>query len=320
MVQQRARSNSRRSDVSKHVDFHALFDAAPSPYLVLDPELRIVTANQARLAVTGRRLEDIVGRYVFEVFPGQRDRPEGGPAEPILASFGRVLESGEPDTLAVQRYDIPNPDGEGFVERYWSPVNVPVMDDEGRVTLILHRAEDVTEFVLAGRAGTGGGDGAWGEERWRRRVEDAQAELYVRSQELARLNNQLSESRDREVRTSRRLAALVQVAQRLADVEQMEDLTSTVIDEGLAALGVDGGAVAVRDDEHEVIRLVFASLGERAREKFEELAWRARSRRRPSPGPGKPCCSRTSRPAWRGRPRWRTSMRPRVWRPGPRCP
>ncbi|MFP5346807.1 MAG: SpoIIE family protein phosphatase [Actinomycetes bacterium] len=270
-------SSSTGADAVGPVDYRALFDVAPSPYLVLDPELRIVTANRARLSVTGRRLDDIVGRYVFDVFPGQPDRPEGGSAAPILASFRRVLESGEPDTMAVQRYDIPTAEGEAFVERYWSPVNVPVLDGEGNVQLILHRAEDVTEFILAGRAGTaGGGAGAPEVEGWRQRVEEAQAELYARSQELVRLNQQLTESRDREVRTSTRLAALVQVAQRLADVEQMEDLTSAVIDEGLAALGVDGGAVAVRDDERGVVRLVFASLSERARQKFEQLALEGR--------------------------------------------
>jgi len=51
--------------------------------------------------------------------------------------------------MALQRYDVPRPAslGGGFEERYWSPLDTPVLDAEGRVAYLIHRVEDVTESV-----------------------------------------------------------------------------------------------------------------------------------------------------------------------------
>jgi hypothetical protein len=51
--------------------------------------------------------------------------------------------------MPVQRYDIrrPQPEGGGFEERFWSPVNSPVLGPGGAVSFVIHRVEDVTEFV-----------------------------------------------------------------------------------------------------------------------------------------------------------------------------
>ena len=51
--------------------------------------------------------------------------------------------------MAVQKYDIQRPasQGGGFEERYWSPLNSPVLDKEGNLQYIIHRVEDVTDFV-----------------------------------------------------------------------------------------------------------------------------------------------------------------------------
>ena len=53
--------------------------------------------------------------------------------------------------MAVQKYDIRRPveDGGGFEVRWWSPVNLPVPDSSGELRYIIHRVEDVTEFVRA---------------------------------------------------------------------------------------------------------------------------------------------------------------------------
>jgi two-component system sensor kinase FixL len=48
--------------------------------------------------------------------------------------------------MAVQKYDVRRPDG-GFEEKYWSPLNKPVLNGEGEVEWIIHQVEDVTEFV-----------------------------------------------------------------------------------------------------------------------------------------------------------------------------
>ncbi len=45
------------------------------------------------------------------------------------------------------RYPAPRSGGGGFEERYWSPLNSPLMGPDGKVAYIIHRVEDVTEFV-----------------------------------------------------------------------------------------------------------------------------------------------------------------------------
>ena len=48
--------------------------------------------------------------------------------------------------MAIQRYDIKNPDGK-FIKRYWSPINKPVLNHSGAVEYIIHRVEEVTDFI-----------------------------------------------------------------------------------------------------------------------------------------------------------------------------
>jgi hypothetical protein len=61
--------------------------------------------------------------------------------ESLRASLDRVLFTRRPETMAVQRYDLT----EG--QRYWSPVNSPVLDGDGNVQFVIQCVEDVTTYV-----------------------------------------------------------------------------------------------------------------------------------------------------------------------------
>lgn len=196
------------------IDFGALFDAMPTPLLVLTPDLVIVTANVARLAATGHRLDDIVGRPVFEVFPDDPAEPEADGVAMLRASLERVLATKKPDTMPVQRRDLPVHEGghTRFVTRVECPVNVPVLDAEGRVVLLLHRVEDVTDLIhdptVADRpAGVTEGD-------WERRVQAIEADLFARARELGEANERLRGADHREAEAGRRLVALSETLQR----------------------------------------------------------------------------------------------------------
>lgn len=146
-------STSRPSSTPKPVpDFRRLFDSTLSPLLVLAPDFTIVEVNRAYLTATGTR-RSIVGRPIFEVFPDNPEDPSADGVTNLRRSLETVVGTGRTDTMALQRYDIPTGDEGGFAERYWSPVNTPVLDADDRVTHIIHRVEDVTEF--AGCAGPG---------------------------------------------------------------------------------------------------------------------------------------------------------------------
>ncbi|RKG79768.1 response regulator [Corallococcus exercitus] len=130
-------------------DFRTLFELSPNPYMLLDRELRYVTANAAYLRVTASRLEDLVGRNIFEAFPHDPDDPANASVRMLRESFSRVLTERTLDTLALIPYRVPRQtEGGGVVveERYWSATHTPLLDGRGEVAFILQHTMDVTEL------------------------------------------------------------------------------------------------------------------------------------------------------------------------------
>ncbi|MGI4861314.1 MAG: ATP-binding protein [Janthinobacterium lividum] len=125
------------------LDYGEVFDASPNPYLILDLKLHIVGANRAYLASTRRALSDIVGRWAWDAFPTD---PET--LRQSIDSFQRVIQTRQPDTMALLRFDIPRAaaDGGGFEKRYWSITHTPVLDQNGEVVVVLQHPIDVTEL------------------------------------------------------------------------------------------------------------------------------------------------------------------------------
>jgi signal transduction histidine kinase/ActR/RegA family two-component response regulator len=171
-------------------DFQALFEGAPGLYLVLDPELRIVGVSDAYLAATMTKRDEIMGRGIFDVFPDNPEDPAATGVANLSASLNRVLRNGAADTMAVQKYDIRRPpeEGGGFEVRYWSPVNSPVLDERRRVAYIIHRVEDVTEFVRLKELGV---EQEALTSELRAQAERMEAEIMRRSLELQDVNQQL---------------------------------------------------------------------------------------------------------------------------------
>jgi hypothetical protein len=130
-------------------DFRLLFESAPGLYLILAPDLKIVAVSDSYLRATMTKRDEILGRGIFDVFPDNPDDPATTGVATLRASLERVLKHRRPDAMAVQKYDIQRPEAEGggFEERHWSPVNSPVLGADREVIYIIHRVEDVTEFV-----------------------------------------------------------------------------------------------------------------------------------------------------------------------------
>src|SRR4029079_1969184 len=103
----------------------------------------------AYLRATMTQRDEILGREIFDVFPDNPSDPNDTRVRNLTASLQRVPATRAPDAMAVQKYDIRRPESEGggFEERYWSPVNSPVLGPGGEIEYIIHRVEDVTEFV-----------------------------------------------------------------------------------------------------------------------------------------------------------------------------
>jgi hypothetical protein len=134
------------------VDHQAVFAATPTPYLLLRADLVICDVNDAYLRATSRDRAELVGQHVFDAFPDNPDDLTADGVANLGASLRRVLSTGQADTMALQKYDIPVGEDGAFEVRWWSPINTPVLDADGVVVQIIHRVEDVTELVRASPA------------------------------------------------------------------------------------------------------------------------------------------------------------------------
>ncbi|MEU6866593.1 SpoIIE family protein phosphatase [Streptomyces sp. NPDC046876] len=170
------------------IDYQTVFRALPAGIALLTPDLVYADVNEAFLALAGRTRGQIIGRYIFDVFPDNPNDPAANGMRNLYASLRRVATTGERDTMALQRYDVEDADHPGvWQERYWSPVNVPVFAPDGTVALLLHRVEEVTELIKAR-----------GTRRGSDRTQVLEAELYTRARELQELNERLRQAHARE--------------------------------------------------------------------------------------------------------------------------
>jgi len=176
-------------------DFKALFESVPGLFLVLTPDepFTIVAASDAYLRATLTDRAGVLGRGLFEVFPDNPEDPTATGVANLRASLRRVLVTRAADTMPVQKYDIGRPDAGGFEERYWSPFNTPVLGPGGDVVQIIHRVEDVTEFVrLTARAA----EQDPRSHELQARVGEVEAEAFLRAREVAEVNERLRDAND----------------------------------------------------------------------------------------------------------------------------
>ncbi|MFG2630757.1 PP2C family protein-serine/threonine phosphatase [Streptomyces sp. NPDC048473] len=169
------------------IDYEAVFQALPGAVALLTTDLVYTDANKAFLSMAHRTRDQVIGRYLFDVFPDNPNEPRATGMRNLRDSLERVAATGERDSMALQRYDVEDPEQPGaWEERYWSPVNVPVLAPDGSVALLLHRVEEVTELIRA--RGARGGD----------RAQVLEAELYTRARELQEVNERLRQAHARE--------------------------------------------------------------------------------------------------------------------------
>jgi PAS domain S-box-containing protein len=131
-------------------DFLAVFGAMPGIVLLLaadTPRFTMLAASDERLAATLTTREQTLGRPLFEVFPDANpENPDPSGVGNLRASLETVLRTKVPHRMAVQRYDLRRADG-SWEERYWEPLNVPVLGPGGEVRFLLHQVRDVTAEV-----------------------------------------------------------------------------------------------------------------------------------------------------------------------------
>ncbi len=169
------------------VPFQSIFEALPGLNLILKPDFTIVAVTETYLAATLTKREEILGRGIFDVFPDNPGDPTADGVSNLRKSLNTVLQTKVIQTMAVQKYDILRPDGT-FEEKYWSPQNKPVLNENNEVLYIIHRVEDVTEYIKAKQDQENKDQLT---ENLLQKVREMEMEIFNSSQELKLMNEDL---------------------------------------------------------------------------------------------------------------------------------
>ncbi|SEC35857.1 PP2C family protein-serine/threonine phosphatase [Streptomyces melanosporofaciens] len=137
--------------VNPEIDCAALVQALPGAVAVLTPQLVYAEVNDEWLRLLGRTREQKIGSFMPDDYADSpRYHPGAVLVRNVVASLRRVAETGRRETMALQRFNPEDPEGSGGgEERYWSMTNVPIFGADGRVVMLLHRVEEVTELISA---------------------------------------------------------------------------------------------------------------------------------------------------------------------------
>ncbi|GAA4078936.1 PAS domain-containing sensor histidine kinase [Nonomuraea soli] len=232
------------------IDFGAAFEAAPIALALLSPDLIFIAVNQAYERLVGRSRADVVGRDVFDVFPGG---PATTEAAVLRASLERVLADAETDVMPLLRYDVESVGGSAPEERYWSITNAPLLDSHGDVCGVVNLPQEVTGFVRRVReAGHTLSAGAG-----LSRLAAVEAHLYAQTGQLQDINRRLRRAQDRAQRATQKLNQVVQ-QHREAVADTSHDLRGPIaglqlrLQDALADPDVDARQIllaALRDAE-----------------------------------------------------------------------
>ncbi len=131
-------------------DLLSVFNVLPGSCLLLSPDLVIEAVSDAYLAATLTQRDNLVGKYVFDVFPDNPNTPDAYSVRTVQASLQQALATGQLQEATLQPYDLPDPAQPGqFLERYWRTRNAPVLDAQGQVAHVIHEVVDVTAQVQA---------------------------------------------------------------------------------------------------------------------------------------------------------------------------
>lgn len=175
------------------IDFQKIFESSPDLYLILNSSYHIVAASNSYLKATHVKRESVLNRYIFDVFPDDPRDMEATGIRNLKASLDRVYECHLPDTMAVQKYSIlgTGKNANHYEIHYWSPVNIPILNDQNELMYIIHRVQDVTDFLNLQKNN---------DEYEKKtgvleaRTIEMEQEIYQRAQEIQKINQELRET------------------------------------------------------------------------------------------------------------------------------
>ena len=123
------------------IDFRAVFEATPTPLLVVSPDTTIVDVNGCGAELFRRPRDQLIGAKLFDAFPTSTENQAT-----ISGSLRQVFASGRSHQLPVLHFPASAAQlGSLANDGYWSFSHVPIKDRDGGVVLVLQNTQDITE-------------------------------------------------------------------------------------------------------------------------------------------------------------------------------
>lgn len=128
----------------------SLFEAIPLPAVLIcanSPNFTVENANRAYSEISGKSIDDLVGKRLFELFPDNPNDPESNSVAELTTLLNEVIETGRGNSKNIQRYDLKIGDSGSFEERYYNQNHTPIFNGNGDVEYILQVIEEVTDKI-----------------------------------------------------------------------------------------------------------------------------------------------------------------------------
>lgn len=137
------------------LNFEALINASPYPYLVMSVDWTIVAANPAYLNSVKRAATDVIGKLLFDAFPPNPADPDSTNDDVVRGSIETAVSTRKAHTTALLKYAVPvkTDGGTAYEPRYWSTVHTPVFGQSGEVEFVIQNAIDVTALYTVDESG-----------------------------------------------------------------------------------------------------------------------------------------------------------------------
>src|SRR6056297_1551750 len=132
----------------------SIFKAIPLPAILIRanaPDFTVENANDAYTGISGKSIEELAGKNLFDLFPNNPNNPNSCNIEELRKLLNEVVETGHEKSKNIQRCDIEVGNSGILEERYYNQKYTPVFNVNGDIEYILQVVEDVTDKVYRDR-------------------------------------------------------------------------------------------------------------------------------------------------------------------------
>lgn len=117
-------------------------EASETGFMLLDRDLRIRAVNAAYEAASMRTRHELLGEFVFDLFPDDPTDPNATGSSQLGSSMEAAMRTQGVDHMPILRYDIPDPRRpEIYLPKVWTCSNTAVRDGDEQVGVRLRTSE-----------------------------------------------------------------------------------------------------------------------------------------------------------------------------------